>query len=155
MDIKPKRKMDLIDRKIVDLLIRDAQMPNKDIAHALGIAEPTASNRIKALVQDGIIKSTIQINAMKGMFRSVGWVEIWCEPPAIDGIVDALADEEAVFSLSVCLNNPYLFMVLMARTAEDLQHILETRIAATPGIDRVSMDVSLGEVCIKPGIAAL
>ncbi|WP_041684466.1 Lrp/AsnC family transcriptional regulator [Renibacterium salmoninarum] len=47
--------LDEIDRKIVDLLIDDARITNRDVADAVGIAPSTALMRTRALIERGTV----------------------------------------------------------------------------------------------------
>ncbi|MBI2129293.1 Lrp/AsnC family transcriptional regulator [Candidatus Woesearchaeota archaeon] len=50
------KETDEIDKKIVNLLLFDADITNRDIASRCGIALGTVNNRIKRLKRTGIIK---------------------------------------------------------------------------------------------------
>lgn len=48
--------LDSTDQKIINCLKDDARINNKKIAHILGISEGTVRNRIKRLLEDGLLK---------------------------------------------------------------------------------------------------
>lgn len=55
--------IDALDRKILDLLISDARMTNRDLAEAVGIAPSTALMRTRALIDKGVISGfTARVN---------------------------------------------------------------------------------------------
>ena len=53
--------MDLIDKKILSLLQRDASLPLTTIAKQVGLSTTPCFNRIKKLEEDGVIKKKVAI----------------------------------------------------------------------------------------------
>ena len=53
--------MDLIDKKILSLLQRDASLPLTTIAKKVGLSTTQCFNRIKKLEEDGVIKKKVAI----------------------------------------------------------------------------------------------
>ncbi|MGD8289788.1 MAG: Lrp/AsnC family transcriptional regulator [Gemmatimonadota bacterium] len=49
--------LDEIDKKLLDLLQADGRMSQQDLADAVGLSSPATGERIRKLVQHGIIKS--------------------------------------------------------------------------------------------------
>ena len=51
-----------MDRKIIEILIKDARTPYTDIAKKLGVSEATIRKRVSKLVKSGVIKRfTVEI----------------------------------------------------------------------------------------------
>lgn len=48
--------MDELDQRIIELLKRDARMSNTEIARKLGVSEGAVRNRLKKLVESGVIR---------------------------------------------------------------------------------------------------
>lgn len=63
--------LDEIDRKIVDLLIADARITNRDVADAVGIAPSTALMRTRALVERGTVTGFSAQVSLAAIGRSV------------------------------------------------------------------------------------
>lgn len=53
--------MDEIDRKILNLLQKDAGMAIRDVAERAGTSEPTCWRRVKALEASGVLKSRVAL----------------------------------------------------------------------------------------------
>jgi len=49
--------MDILDKKILDIMSNQARITMKDLAKELGISAPAAAERVKRLEQQGIIES--------------------------------------------------------------------------------------------------
>jgi DNA-binding Lrp family transcriptional regulator len=45
-----------VDRRILELLARDARIPNNALAERVGIAASTCLGRVRALLEDGVIR---------------------------------------------------------------------------------------------------
>ncbi|WP_163651932.1 Lrp/AsnC family transcriptional regulator [Listeria sp. PSOL-1] len=58
--------MDEIDKKILQLLMKNSRMPVKEISKQVLLSEPSVKNRMEKLVENGIIENfTIKVNPMK------------------------------------------------------------------------------------------
>lgn len=149
------RKIDALDRQIIALLSRQPQISNKDIAAELGVAESTISVRVDALVRAKVIKPSVQQNIVRAGYTAVGWIEVSCEHSDIDRIASQIAEIETVFSISRFFDNPFLQVMIFAQDVSDFREIVENRIGRIAGILSLTINVSIGETCIKSGIASL
>ena len=52
----PTEPLDAVDRQIIDALVADARMTNRDLAETVGIAPSTALMRTRALMERGAIE---------------------------------------------------------------------------------------------------
>ena len=53
---RPWEPLDTVDRQIIDALVADARITNRDLAEAVGIAPSTALMRTRSLVERGAIE---------------------------------------------------------------------------------------------------
>ncbi len=54
--------LDDMDKRIVEILVKDARTPYTDIAKKLGVSEATVRKRVNKLIKEGIIKRfTVEI----------------------------------------------------------------------------------------------
>jgi len=51
-------ELDALDRKIVDVLLRDGRMPAAQIADEVGLSRPAVAERIDKLERNGVIRGT-------------------------------------------------------------------------------------------------
>lgn len=149
------RKIDALDRQIIATLSRQPQISNKDIAAELGVAESTISVRVDALVRVKVIKPSVQQNIVRAGYTTVGWIDVSCEHVDIDRIAAQIAEIETVFSISRFFENPFLQVMVFTQDMSDFREIVENRIGRIAGIVSLATDVSIGEACIKSGIALL
>jgi len=54
--LSPTDPLDPVDRRIVELLVADARMPNARLAEAVGVAPSTCLARVRALIERGVIR---------------------------------------------------------------------------------------------------
>ena len=149
------RRIDKVDREVIALLLRNPQTSNKAIAQEVGVAESTVANRIDGLVKDRLIKITVQQDIAATRFRMFGWIEIWCDISDTDRIAETIADNDDVFSVTRFYQNPYLLVVIMACSLDELRTIHETAVGPIAGIRRTALNASVGEMYIKSRIAVL
>lgn len=64
MASKPKR-LDAVDKHLIQLLALDGRMPAKELAAKLGVSGPTVQSRMKALTTRGILKVAGLVNIFK------------------------------------------------------------------------------------------
>ncbi|MBN8843723.1 MAG: Lrp/AsnC family transcriptional regulator [Sphingomonadales bacterium] len=150
-----KRRLDSVDRQIIAMLARAPQTSNRDIAAQLGVAESTISVRVDALIRDKVIKLSVQQNIVKAGYGVLGWIDVSCAFADAERIAGEISSIETVFSISLFFENPFLQVMVFARSAADLRELVEKRIGIIPGVDAIAADVSIGEACIKQGIASL
>ncbi len=53
--VRKEEPVDDIDRRILDLLAKDGRTTNRELAHAVGLAESTVHTRVRRLEQRGVI----------------------------------------------------------------------------------------------------
>lgn len=63
-------KLDLTDKKIIQLLGADARMSNNQMGQAIGVTEGTVRNRIQKLIKNKVIKISVinNINRRTSVF---------------------------------------------------------------------------------------
>ncbi|MEQ9662734.1 MAG: Lrp/AsnC family transcriptional regulator [Parasphingopyxis sp.] len=150
-----KKRLDSVDRKIIALLAEAPQISNRDLATKLGVSESTISVRIDNLIRDNVIRLSVQQNIVRAGFGLLGWIDIDCEYENAERIARVIAEIDNVFSISLFLENPFLQVMVFARGPEELWQLVDERFNGIDGIRGLSVDVSMGEACIKQGIAVL
>lgn len=150
-----QRRIDQIDRSIIAALRADPQIANKQVAQDLGISEMTVANRIEGLIEDRMIKVTIQRDIRTAGYELVGVVDIYVEADPVMPLAQALGGIPDVLSVSVAVDAPQIIVFLAARSLEDFLHVATDLIGALPGVSRISTSVSLDMCLLRPGIAAL
>jgi Lrp/AsnC family transcriptional regulator, leucine-responsive regulatory protein len=136
--------MDSIDRRLVELLRRNARVSNAQLARQVGLSPPAVHERIGKLEQSGVIRGYradvapeaigLEITAMIGIMQRAG----------VDGeeLVAAMAQIEAIDTcFFLAGEESYLLKVRVASMAE-LEHLV-IRLGAIPGVERTRTTVAL------------
>jgi Lrp/AsnC family transcriptional regulator for asnA, asnC and gidA len=84
--------LDDLDKKILNMLQRDARLPYSEIANKSGAAEATIRFRVKRLIKKGIISGFIAVlNPMKIGYPVSGAILLKLDPLHLESITEALA----------------------------------------------------------------
>jgi Lrp/AsnC family transcriptional regulator for asnA, asnC and gidA len=133
--------LDEIDRKLIEKLLSDSMQPFGKIAKEIGTSINTVSRKYKRLVENGVIKPTIQLNLPK-----LGYTALVCFPITFasesdpnDVMKEILAIKNS-FLLIKTSGEVDLFAYVMLR---DLNQLLEaqSRVARMGGISRMEMKI--------------
>jgi DNA-binding Lrp family transcriptional regulator len=132
----PDPVLDTVDRRILDLLGENARMPNSRLAELVGIAPSTCLQRVRALVESGIIRRfTVALDPERLGYRLQALVSIRITPGA-RGQLQAFADQ--LRALPEVTQFFYLagasdFIVhFQARTTEDLRDFVTEQLSTNP-----------------------
>lgn len=92
------KEIDEIDKKIINLLLFDADITNREIASKCDIALGTVNNRIKRLKQLGVIKKkTIQVDYEKLGYIIEVLIDLKIKKGGFYGLAKKLAADPNVF----------------------------------------------------------
>ena len=106
---------DEIDRRILDVLLRDGRTPASQIADQIGLSRPAVADRIEKLERQGVIRGTTVVLSPVSQGRSVtafvsargpGFL-----PKARKAFDELLAGDEVVEAHSVAGDDCYLIKV--------------------------------------------
>jgi DNA-binding Lrp family transcriptional regulator len=132
----PEPVLDAVDRRILDLLGENARMPNSRLAELVGIAPSTCLQRVRALVESGVIRRfTVSLDPERLGYRLQALVSIRITPGA-RGQLQAFADQ--LRALPEVTQFFYLagasdFIVhFQARTTEDLRDFVTEQLSTNP-----------------------
>lgn len=89
--------LDELDRKILEILRKDARKPFTEIGEALGISDATIHVRVKKMTDEGIIKRyTIEVNE-EALGKSIqGFVLMNVEAGFLEDVANRLVEHEKI-----------------------------------------------------------
>ncbi len=143
-----RRKLDEVDKAIVEYLARDARVSNGQIAGALGVTEGTVRARVKRMEEEKLIRITAVTNIDR--FRDATLAYIWIEVERSDqtrSVAQALAQIEELGFVGVMLGRSDILAITMVRNTEHLAEFVHQRINIIPGVRRT--DSTLGVNFVK------
>jgi len=143
-----RRKLDEVDKAIVEYLARDARVSNGQIAGALGVTEGTVRARVKRMEEEKLIRITAVTNIDR--FRDATLAYIWIEVERSDqtrSVAQALAQIEELGFVGVMLGRSDILAITMVRNTEHLAEFVHQRINVLSGVRRT--DSTLGVNFVK------
>ena len=136
-----KWKLDETDRKILEMLLEDARMPNQKLGKKVGLSEPAARRRVAALVSNGIIKRfTIDVEE-KGGVSAIVFISTSPHVPA-EKIMAMLKGEEGIGAVWELSGDIDVAITLFAPDIESLNRRID-EIRAFEGIKKTKLSVIL------------
>src|SRR5258708_39259532 len=100
------RKIDQIDGKLISALYREPQSSNKRLAKLLGISEATVANRIESLIQDRVMRVTVQRDIRTAGYGVVGLVDIYVTGDSVSALAQSLGKIDQAISVSIMADDP-------------------------------------------------
>ena len=128
------RKIEELDRKILNWLWRDARTSNRQIARALKVSEGTVRMRIKRMKDDKVIRisSVTNIAALRqSMFVFIG---IEAERSRLRAIAKALCALPEICFVGIMLGRCDILAMAQVGSPLQLADLLTETIASIPGV---------------------
>jgi Lrp/AsnC family transcriptional regulator for asnA, asnC and gidA len=91
------KKLDDLDRQLIQLLSVDGRMPAKEIAQNLQVSAPTVQSRVRSLIERGILKVAAMVDTFKVKDMLVAIIAIRVDDNGKMGqVIDQLMEFENV-----------------------------------------------------------
>ena len=142
-----RRKLDEVDKAIVERLAQDARISNRQIAQELGVTEGTVRARVKRMEEEKLIRITAVTNIDR--FRDAALAYIWIEVERSDqtrGVARALAEITELGFVGVMLGRSDILAITMVRNTEHLAEFLHQRINVIAGVRRTESTLGVNFV---------
>ena len=146
-------KIDSLDKKILEIITRNARIPFKDVATECGVSRAAIHQRVQRLVDIGVITgSGYHVNPVMLGYSTCTYVGITLERGSMyKDVVECLRHIPEVVECHFT-TGPYTMLVkLYARDNEQLMHLLNGRLQDIPGVVATETLISL-EQSIKRDI---
>ncbi len=125
-------EIDAIDRRLLDLLQRDGRMPYTHLARAAGISRSAATNRVKAMIRNGVLAIVAATDMMR-LGYLVRTVMCRVDRGSRQAAARRLAALAEVTYCIVGAGSADIQLEVTCRSSKHLAEVLET-IAATEGV---------------------
>ena len=122
-------KLDEIDRRILEILKRDARTPFTDIGRELAISDATVHVRVKRMMDEGIIKKyTVEVDEAAFGRRISGFVLMNVKSGTLEEVSKQLAENERISAVYEVHGPNDLIMKIGASDLDEMRDlILEIR----------------------------
>lgn len=138
-------KIDSLDKKILEIITRNARIPFKDVAAECGVSRAAIHQRVQRLVDIGvIIGSGYHVSPVSLGYNTCTYVGITLERGSMYKRV--VGEFEKIPEIVEChfTTGPYTMLVkLYARDNEQLMHLLNTQLQGIPGVVATETLISL------------
>tara|TARA_B100000767_G_C19600645_1_gene465476 strand:+ start:319 stop:786 length:468 start_codon:yes stop_codon:yes gene_type:complete len=140
-------QIDDIDRKILALLLEDAQAPYTEVAKKVFVSPGTVHVRMRKLVDLGIVVgSQLKINYTKLGYDVKAFLGVFLEKGALyDDVVDELNQIPEITNIDYTTGNYAMFVKILCRDTKHLREVLHDKVQKVEGIARTETTISLNE----------
>lgn len=140
-------RIDRLDRKILEIIIRNARIPSKDVALVCGVSRAAVHQRIQRMVDMGVILGSGYIVNPKALgYMTHTYIGVNLERGAM--YRDVVPELEKIPEIVECnfTTGPYTLLIkLYARDNEHLMTLLNDRIQKIPGVTGTETLISLDQ----------
>lgn len=140
-------KIDNLDRKILQIIMRNARIPSKDVAAVCGVSRAAIHQRIQRLVDMGVITgSGYTVNPKELGYRTCTYIGVNLERGAMyRNVVPELEKIPEVVECHFTTGQYTMLIKLVARDNEHLMELLNDHIQDIPGVTGTETLISLEE----------
>lgn len=139
--------LDETDRKIVELLIKNARMSYSDIGEVVGLSRVAVKARISSMENQGIIEEyTTIINPQKISGAVSCYFEIEMKPTSYETVVKILNENDLVTQIYQVSGKSKLHVHAIAPNQEEMEEFLEKTIRTLPEVTELSCNVILSRI---------
>ena len=138
-------KIDNLDRKILNILSKNARVPFKDVAAECGVSRAAVHQRVQRLMEDGIITgSGFYVNAKSLGYTTCTYVGLNLERGNMyKNVVKKLNSIPEILE-GPSTTGPYTMLLkLYARDNEQLMDLLNNKLQSIPGVVSTETLISL------------
>lgn len=144
-EVRPPKKLDELDRKVLSIITKDARIPFRDIADKCGVSRAAAYQHVMRMIDRGIITgSGYTVNHRDLGYGTCTYIGIRLEKAMLYN--EVLPKLEAIPQVVEChyTTGTYSMLVkIYAIDNDDLMDILSNKIQTIPGISSTETLISL------------
>lgn len=139
--------IDDLDRKILDIITKNARVPYLEVARACGVSGAAIHQRVQRLIRLGVIKgSEFKVDPVMVGFRTCAYIGIFLDHPGqYREVVKKFKDVPEIIECHYTTGNYSLFIKVYTKDNEHLKQILTEKIQTIQGITRTETLISLEE----------
>ena len=139
--------LDEIDRKILDLLTRNARYSYSELGEQLGLSRVAIKNRMDALEQRGVIEGyTVIVNPQRTSSAISCYFEIEAEPEHLEAVIERLNACPTVTQIYRVTGACCLHVHAVAAGQEEMERLMTELLDRLPGIRSLRTNVILQRI---------
>jgi DNA-binding Lrp family transcriptional regulator len=130
--------MEEMDAKIIRLLNEDGRLSFLEMARQLAVSESQVRKRYSRLLSSGRLRVLAMTNPHSLGYETKAWLCITVSNQhAVQDLADAVSALPHVAYLAICAGRFDIMAEVICRDKTDLARLLDERVRALPGLDRV------------------
>ena len=137
------KKIDQIDRDIIQFLQKDGRLPNTVIAKNLGISEATVRTRLNRLIEEEYIQIVAVCNPLKLGFKITGSIRINVDTKKLEAVTKKLQKLKACWFIILTTGSADIYLEFVARSIEELNELIFENINKIDGVIRTEASLIL------------
>ncbi len=144
--------IDQVDRQILSLLMRDANMPYTEIAKKIHVSGGTVHVRMKKLEDMGIVKgAALTIDYEELGYDVTAFLGIYLDKSSLyDEVSEQLKNIPEIVGANYTTGAYSIFAKIVCRDTNHLRDVLHDKIQKIGGIQRTETFISLEESINRP-----
>ena len=140
-------KIDNLDRKILEIIMKNARMPSKDVAVECGVSRAAIHQRIQRMIDMKVITgSGYHVNAKTLGYATCSYVGVNLERGSMyRGIIPELEKIKEVVECHFCTGPYNVLIKVYARDNQHLMELLNDKIQSINGVTGTETLISLDQ----------
>lgn len=150
-----KLRIDGRDLQILSVLQHNARTPFLEIARDLGVSGATVHDRVRELVNSGVIEGfTTRIDYKRLGYEITAIVNVTLEHPSLDltELKEGLSSIPEVTQAHNLTGDTDLLLTIKTKGIDDLRTLLTEKIQHLPGVKRLSTSIVLDSPVYRYGV---
>ena len=145
-------EIDDIDRKILSILMKDANRPYTKIAEEIHVSGGTVHVRMRKLTQMGIVRgASLNIDYSKLGYDITAFLGIFLDKSSLyEDVAEQLKKIPEVVGAHYTTGNYSIFAKIVCKDTNHLRQVLHDKIQMIEGIQRTETFISLDESIDRP-----
>jgi Lrp/AsnC family leucine-responsive transcriptional regulator len=145
--------MDETDKRIIAMLLKNSRVSYVDLGKELGLSRVAARERVKNLLDKGIIQDfTITLNLERMGQQVSAFFNIEVEPFYLEAIAEKLARDPNVVSIYQMTGPSNLHVHAVLKDKESLEQFIYRKLYAVKGIKKVDNQILLRRFKSRGGV---
>lgn len=149
--MEKKFDLDPLDYKILEILVRDANLPYTEIGQRLDVSGGTVHVRMKKMESYGIVKGAqLLIDYSKIGWDITAFLGIYLDKSSLyEDVAKQLEDIPEIVNIHYTTGIYSIFAKIICRDTQHLREVLHDKIQRVKGIQRTETFISLEESLIR------
>jgi len=139
--------IDQKDKRIIEILQKNARIPNTEIAKMLGISESTVRKRISDLESKGVIKKyTVIVDPSKIGYNTVTILGVDVDPTKFLDVAKELAKLPETKYVATSTGDHMIMAEIWTKDGQTLAELISNRIGKIGGVKRICPAIILEKI---------